>query len=246
METASAKEMNDFTLRFVIFFALAVLGGLTVVAQEKVPDADAKLISSANYKMPQAAIDAEIDGKVIFAVHVDKTGKPTKAVLVSGLIWPCGTTPVKEIEELSKVLTDSILQSTFSPAINDGKPVAKDLGLSFTLKNPKLKPSPPEMDPATGTPLPKYISAGVLNGRAKSLRQPAYPDEAKSERASGIVVVEIHIDETGKIVRAGTIEGHPLLQNAAREAACSARFNPTLLNGRPVNVIGTLTYNFRP
>jgi TonB family protein len=88
------------------------------------------------------------------------------------------------------------------------------------------------------------ISGGVLNSRAVSKPQPAYPPIAKAARASGTVVVQVLVDETGSVVTAKAVSGHPLLQPAAVAAARNAKFTPTLLSGKPVKVSGVLTYNF--
>jgi TonB family protein len=90
----------------------------------------------------------------------------------------------------------------------------------------------------------KTISAGVLNGKAISKPQPPYPSIAKAARASGTVVVQVTVDETGGVTSARAVSGHPLLQQAAAAAARQAKFTPTLLSGKPVKVSGVLTYNF--
>jgi protein TonB len=88
------------------------------------------------------------------------------------------------------------------------------------------------------------ISGGVLNGKAISKPQPAYPAIAKAARASGTVTVAVTVDESGKVISARAQGGHPLLQQAAVQAAYQARFSPTLLSGQPVKVNGVITYNF--
>ena len=88
------------------------------------------------------------------------------------------------------------------------------------------------------------ISGGVLNGKATSLPIPAYPAIARSAQASGAVTVEITVDETGNVVAAQAVSGHPLLLAAAVTAARQATFAPTRLNGEPVRVTGVLIYNF--
>ncbi|HEV2905507.1 MAG TPA: TonB family protein [Pyrinomonadaceae bacterium] len=96
-----------------------------------------------------------------------------------------------------------------------------------------------------GTPTSKPgIAGGVLNGKAISKPEPVYPPVAKAARASGSVTVEILVDESGRVVSASAVSGHPLLQGAAVTAAREARFSPTLLSGQPVKVSGVLTYNF--
>ena len=113
---------------------------------------------------------------------------------------------------------------------------------------PKVEVSdePPPPPPApTPPPKPKtVVSGGVLNGKAISKPQPAYPPIAKAARASGTVTVQILVDESGRVVSASAVSGHPLLQQAAVSAARNARFSPTLLSGQPVKVSGVITYNF--
>ena len=89
------------------------------------------------------------------------------------------------------------------------------------------------------------VSGGVLNGKALSLPPPAYPMAARNAGVSGTVVVEVMIDERGKVTQARALSGHPLLQQAAVNAARLARFTPTLLDGQPVAITGTINYAFR-
>lgn len=90
----------------------------------------------------------------------------------------------------------------------------------------------------------RVIQAGVLNGKAVSLPKPAYPQIARAVRASGTVVVQVVIDEEGNVISASAISGHPLLKAASVQAAQGAKFSPTLLEGKPVRVTGTINYNF--
>jgi TonB family protein len=90
----------------------------------------------------------------------------------------------------------------------------------------------------------KVIRGGVLNGRAISLPNPPYPPIAKAAKASGAVNVEVLIDETGHVIAAHAVSGHPLLQSASVAAARQAVFTPTRLSGEPVKVSGVIVYNF--
>jgi Ca-activated chloride channel family protein len=88
------------------------------------------------------------------------------------------------------------------------------------------------------------VSGGVLNSKALTLPKPIYPQSARTAGASGKVVVEVTIDEQGRVVDARIVSGHPLLQAAAVLAARQARFSPTMLSGEPVKVKGTISYTF--
>ncbi len=85
---------------------------------------------------------------------------------------------------------------------------------------------------------------GVLDAKATSKPAPAYPALAKAAHASGTVNVRVVVDETGGVTSAEAVSGHPLLRPAAVAAARAAKFPPTVQDGRPVKVRGTLTYSF--
>jgi TonB family protein len=103
---------------------------------------------------------------------------------------------------------------------------------------------PPPPPPVPGRPGANIISGGVLDSKATSKPDPAYPPVAKAVKASGAVVVQVTVDEQGKVISARAVSGHPLLRSAAEAAARQARFSPMLVAGRAVKVSGTLTYNF--
>ncbi|MDT5059628.1 MAG: periplasmic protein TonB [Acidobacteriota bacterium] len=106
------------------------------------------------------------------------------------------------------------------------------------------EPPPPVETRHAPKPLLKPVSGGVLNGKALMLPKPAYPQQARTARAAGVVTVEVVINEAGKVISAKAVEGHTLLRQAAVQAAQDARFSPTLLSGQPVKVSGQINYNF--
>jgi protein TonB len=105
-----------------------------------------------------------------------------------------------------------------------------------TLAKPKPTPTPQP------TPHKTVVSGGVLNGKAISKPQPAYPPIAKAAKASGTVTVQVLIDEEGNVVSAKAVSGHPLLRQAAVDAAYQAKLSPTIVSGQKVKVSGVLTY----
>ncbi|MEP7038625.1 MAG: TonB family protein, partial [Acidobacteriota bacterium] len=94
---------------------------------------------------------------------------------------------------------------------------------------------PPQLPENTKTPTTdKPITSGVLNGKAIDLPKPVYPAAARAVKASGAVNVLVTVDENGDIIEANAISGHPLLFQSAVAAARQAKFQPTLLSGKPV------------
>jgi len=84
------------------------------------------------------------------------------------------------------------------------------------------------------------IAGGMLNQKAIYMPQPEVP----SGEASGVVLVQVLIDEQGSVIDARPVSGPQHLHAAAVSAARLARFSPTLMMGEPVKVSGTLSYNF--
>lgn len=103
--------------------------------------------------------------------------------------------------------------------------------------------NPPPLTKPTVAPKP-VTSLGVLNGKAISKPAPPYPSIARVTRASGIVTVQIIVNEFGAVTSASAVNGHPLLRQAAVQAAYQAKFSQTLLSNQPVKVSGVITYNF--
>ncbi len=121
---------------------------------------------------------------------------------------------------------------------------AKPASRAVTFGDAKDAPddAPPSATPPSAPTMP--VSSGVVNGRAISLPRPAYPALARAAHASGIVSVQVTIDEEGKVIAARAVAGHPLLQTAAVQAARRAQFTPVRLSGQAVKVTGVINYNF--
>ena len=104
---------------------------------------------------------------------------------------------------------------------------------------------PPPPAPKPAPPVPKVVKISVvLNSKALKLPKPIYPQMARTIRLSGTVNVQVLIDESGKVIQAKAISGHPLLVVEAQRAAMQALFSPTTISDQPVKVSGIITYNF--
>ena len=120
------------------------------------------------------------------------------------------------------------------PADSDRRDFSKRLNeLRDLLDPPKEKPSRPQT-----------FREGVVNGKAKSLPRPEYPENLRFDRKSGAVVVRVLISEDGKVTSARATCGHPDFAKNAVKAALRAKFSPTLLGGEAVKVSGLIVYNF--
>lgn len=224
-----------------------LLFAVVTVSQTTPVDAEAKLTNAPKFQISAEDEAAGIDGKLKIAVDVNKSGEVTNAVVYVGPEWPCDGDLDKRVRQIIKDVEKAARNFKFSPKIKDGKPVETRLGLTMAIgrssREQNVKPPPSNSDVPK---VPKQIVGGVVNGKALSLPKPSYPYEARGARASGAVSVQVLISEEGKVISAQAVDGHPLLQFAARSAACGARFATIKLEGRPVKVSGIITYNFIP
>jgi protein TonB len=88
-------------------------------------------------------------------------------------------------------------------------------------------------------------SGGTLKESAIRRVEPTTPPRAKEASVTGVVIVEVTVNEEGDVIAARAISGPALLRDAAVSAARRWKFTPTQLSGRPVKVIGTLAFTFK-
>ena len=74
---------------------------------------------------------------------------------------------------------------------------------------------------------------------------PEYPDVARLAGIEGDVVLRILVGRDGTVHDINPVSGPPVLARAAMRAVEQWRYAPTLVNGRPVGVITSVTLAFR-
>jgi TonB family protein len=106
--------------------------------------------------------------------------------------------------------------------------------------------------PSTETaekPKPTRIRIGGNVEVAKVLTkvQPIYPESAKAAGAQGSVMLHAIVSKDGRPLSVEVLNSQidPELARAAVEAVNQWRFQPTLLNGEPVEIDTTITVNFK-
>jgi protein TonB len=99
-------------------------------------------------------------------------------------------------------------------------------------------------------PPPKVAPSRIRQGgnvqAAKLINrvQPGYPPLARQTRISGTVRLHAIIGKDGTVRELTLESGHPLLVQAALDAVRQWRYQPTLLNGEPVEVDTTIDVIF--
>ena len=92
-------------------------------------------------------------------------------------------------------------------------------------------PPPPKVTPRRVT-----VGGNVQAARLVNRVQPLYPPLARQTRISGTVKLHAIIGKNGAVEQLQVVSGHPLLVQSALDAVRQWRYQPTLLNGDPVEV----------
>lgn len=130
-----------------------------------------------------------------------------------------------------------------APDIGAGAGVAGGTGVpGGILAGLGAPPPPPPPKPAT----PQRIRVGGNVEAAKLQRQilPVYPQIARTAHISGTVVLHAVIAKDGSIQELTYISGPALLMRAAMDAVRQWKYQPTQLNGDPVEVDTTIQVVF--
>jgi len=80
------------------------------------------------------------------------------------------------------------------------------------------------------------LDMNVMRSKVVNRVYPRYPQEALAKHIAGKVVIRLELDRDGKIRDAKVIEGNPVLSQAVMDAVKQWRFEPTRLDGDPVEV----------
>lgn len=100
----------------------------------------------------------------------------------------------------------------------------------------------------TAGAIPKRVRIGgnVQAAKVVTKVQPVYPESAKARGAQGSVLLHAVVSKDGRPYSLQVLNSQvdPDLARAAVEAVSQWRYQPTLLNGEPVEVDTTITVNF--
>ena len=129
--------------------------------------------------------------------------------------------------------------------------------LSFYITGPKDKVLPPPPPPPPARKKIKKELADFEKGAVKAEGdikppklikevKPVYPEEARKQGISGVVILSVRSDEEGNIVGVKIVKSpHELLSKASVEAVKQWKYEPMLIKGKPMPIIFTVTMTFK-
>lgn len=118
---------------------------------------------------------------------------------------------------------------------------------------PDMKVAPESRDVRTGTWIDKF-EIRVLGGiredgdefqkRITSAPRPAYPQMARRAGIEGMVRLQVRLTQDGRVEVQKLLEGDTILADAAIAAVKQWRGKPVWMDGKPVDVISTVSFDF--
>ena len=105
---------------------------------------------------------------------------------------------------------------------------------------PLMRAPPPVTRSVTRFPAPERVASNrVVEARIRSKRKPRYPSKAKRRQVEADVMLELDIDDRGRVARARVVSVRANryaddFAKAATRAARRTRFHPKTIGGRPV------------
>jgi protein TonB len=105
------------------------------------------------------------------------------------------------------------------------------------------------IDSAAAAPAPPVSSGPAIGGQLQppqliSSAPPIYPPAARAQGLQGVVVLDAHVDETGKVVATDVVAGPAPLISAAQEAVRTWKYQPARLNGKPISINTRVSVRF--
>jgi TonB family protein len=107
--------------------------------------------------------------------------------------------------------------------------------------------APPDSAAKSPSSAPRRIRVGGLVQRTKLVEQtkPEYPESARAKGIQGVVLLQAVISKEGQPYSLNVLNSpDPALSEAARRAVEQWRYEPTLLNGEPIEVATTIAVRF--
>jgi TonB family protein len=110
----------------------------------------------------------------------------------------------------------------------------------FSVTSAAKSQDPSETKAALQEQASKHVTSAVLLKKVS----PEYPKKARKEHVEGTVRLHAIIAKDGSVKDLEVLAGDPLLVDAALKAVRQWRYQPTQLNGSPVEVDTTISVTF--
>jgi TonB family protein len=188
---------------------------------------------------PAAALEAKISGTVVLKTVIAKDGSVTEATYVSGP------------QELADSAAEAVRQWKYQVTLLQGQPVEVDstVALVYQLSGSGgasvLDGTDQQPQEMPQQPIQRIRVGGNLMAKKMVKQvQPKYPKAAKKAGIEGTVILHVIIAKDGTVKELQYVSGPKELMQPAMDAVRQWIYQPTLLNGQPVEVDSTVSIIF--
>jgi TonB family protein len=145
-------------------------------------------------------------------------------------------------------ISQSVTVSASRSAGAQPDPFIKTLSPMTVLRQsaaPALAPVKQQAPALAGGPI--RVGGNIQAAKIVSQIKPVYPQIALQQNVGGTVRIEAVVTKEGTLSSVNVVgSSDPLLTQSALDAVKQWRYQPTLLNGEPVEVLTTIDVNYEP
>ena len=254
MDQDHAEQRSSTKRYWIVGVVAVVLVMMALAAQMSWRQTGAEIAASASSPQPASNKAASNDRPKVVAAP-----KPDAAIAVGPLsarqanrartrnlienaaeIRPESETSGPLTPNKNSSFTDASARSTKPAAISESDPPPPIAVTSPRNEMPQLA--------SQATPMPRFgapISQGVVEPTLIRRVVPSYPSQARLRGTAGSVVLDATIAEDGSVPKVTVVSGPATLTDAAASAVRQWRYNPALLNGKPVLIQRRITVVFK-
>jgi TonB family protein len=195
----------------------------------EVPAQTVSLAAGANPSRPNSARKAG-DGSSEIGLHVvnEEPAPGQKSAPMGNIgVAVIGAHPVRSAKGGGNV-----------PAPNISSLASASPWSGITASSPNLAPPP--------VPLQRIrVGGSLVQAKLIHSTPPVYPASARQSGIEGDVVVTAHLDQAGNVTSVGVVSGLAVLRQAAIDAVKTWKYQPSTLDGDPVQSQVNITLQFR-
>jgi TonB family protein len=195
---------------------------------------------------------AAVPGAIVTISNLDTKTKET-AVTDGAGAYRFANIPTGRYDVEIKKPGFAVLRRT-GLVLSSDSPLAFDpmLELGTVSENVDVLGTSPNRRAAPAKPVPVAPTRIRIGGNVQATKlisqiKPVYPESAQRQGIEGTVLLQAVIARDGSLLSLGVVNtlADPDLAAAAVDAVKQWRYEPTLLNGEPVEVVTTISVNFR-
>jgi TonB family protein len=184
---------------------------------------------------PETGIANRIQNNELLRIVIDEEGRVVEAAVQAGhpAFAQESLAAVKQWRYRPFLLNDQavrvetiVLIAYLLPGAEDAAPLPPPNAVISCVVTPSLQPGQARV----------HVDRDVIDKHRKKYVAPTYPPMARIAHIQGEVVLSAVIDKQGYVTKLRAVSGHPILVQAALDAARQWAYEPYLINGEPVEV----------